>query len=224
MHACHTLTLDQLLSLRDGDPADAQAKSHAERCSLCSREISRLRSVQSALHALPALVPPPYDGAALQERLQRIRAYRKTRIAAAAGICALAVALITSIYVVRPRDATEATSAPQETSVATASIDPMPEKLSLVIRSQELESRLRRLPRRPQIERASTSATIDALQSHIQWVDYQLSLSDDAGMTERQAAELWQNRIQLMDSLLKVRYAEAQRTAVALNDVSRGSL
>jgi hypothetical protein len=85
---------------------------------------------------------------------------------------------------------------------------------SLVIRSQELESRLQRLPRRPHIERGSTSATIDTLQSRIQWLDYQLSLSSDVGMTESQSAQLWENRIQLMDSLLKVRSAEAQRAAV----------
>jgi hypothetical protein len=73
---------------------------------------------------------------------------------------------------------------------------------------------LRRLPSRPVVERASTTTTIDSLQSSIQWLDYQLSVAADVGLSERQAAQLWEDRIQLMDSLVKVRFAEAQRFAV----------
>jgi len=55
---------------------------------------------------------------------------------------------------------------------------------------------------------------IGDIQSRIQWVDYQLSLADDVGMSDRQSAALWQDRIRLMDTLVKVRSAEAQRFAV----------
>jgi hypothetical protein len=85
---------------------------------------------------------------------------------------------------------------------------------TLVTRSQNLESQLRRMPSRPIVERAGTTTIIDSLESSIQWVDYKLSVANDAGLSEQQAAQLWQDRIHLMDSLVKVRYAEAQRFAV----------
>jgi hypothetical protein len=85
---------------------------------------------------------------------------------------------------------------------------------ALVIRSQQLDARLQQLPTRPRVERASTTVTIDSLEQRIQWVDYQLSLAQDVGLSESQASRLWQDRVRLMNSLVKVRYAEAQRFAL----------
>ena len=224
MHVCHTLTLDQLISLRDGDPVDAEVKLHVERCAACSKEITRLHSVRTALQDLPTLNAPAYNGAGMRARLQAVRTYRAAKIAAAAGVCTLTLVLILAVNGVGRRDRI---AMDVQTPVADVALDLDADDLnvnSLVIRSQELEERLQRLPRRPQIERASTSATIDTLQSRIQWVDYQLSLSNDVGMTDSQSAELWANRIQLMDSLLMVRYAEAQRTAAVMTSLPRSSL
>jgi hypothetical protein len=84
--------------------------------------------------------------------------------------------------------------------------DPIP---SLVSRSQHLEAVLQRLPPRPAVERAATSATIDDLQTRIQMLDQRLSASakDDLDQTRR----LWSARVELMNSLVYVRYAEAAR-------------
>jgi DNA-directed RNA polymerase specialized sigma24 family protein len=79
---------------------------------------------------------------------------------------------------------------------------------SLVSRSQRLEAVLNTLPPRPTVERAATSVAIDELQTRIQILDQQLSAAaDDRHQTQR----LWSARVQLMNSLIYVRYAEAAR-------------
>lgn len=221
MRACNALPIDQLLSLRDGHPVDATALAHLEGCSSCGKELERLRSLRFALKALPDISPPPYDGAGIRARLRSSRVYRAATAAAAAGVGALTLAVITFVSSPRSNEISDDTST---VATTTGTSDVVPNVNSLVIRSQELDSRLQRLPHRPQIQRASTSATIDTLQNRIQWVDYQLSMAHEAGMTERQSAELWENRIQLMDSLLKVRYVEAQRAATVFTGSFRSSL
>jgi hypothetical protein len=49
---------------------------------------------------------------------------------------------------------------------------------------------------------------IDTIEERIQWLDFQLSDAPDSGLNERQTQRLWSERVELMDSLVKVRYAE----------------
>jgi hypothetical protein len=84
----------------------------------------------------------------------------------------------------------------------------------LVGQSQQLEAVLARLSSPRQIERAGTASTIDTLQERIQWVDFQLSVAEDVGLNKQQSTQLWQDRVQLLDTLVKVRYADAQRIAM----------
>ena len=79
----------------------------------------------------------------------------------------------------------------------------------LVAQSQQLEQILQTLPQRPRIERVSTAATIDTIEQRIAWLDFQLSSVADEDLSEEQSRRLWRERVELMDSLVKVRYAEA---------------
>jgi hypothetical protein len=99
------------------------------------------------------------------------------------------------------------------TEVAAAALK-QPSLATLVSYSQLLDRTLHEMPRRPTTERAATGATIDSLQEHIQWVDFQLSVARDVGLNPTQSAQLWEDRVRLMNSLLAVRYAEAQRFAM----------
>jgi hypothetical protein len=85
---------------------------------------------------------------------------------------------------------------------------------ALVEYSQELEALLAMLPQSGSIERAGTETTIDELQSRIQWLDFQLSVASEVGLSERQATELWQDRVGLLDALVKVKYADTSRMAM----------
>jgi hypothetical protein len=87
----------------------------------------------------------------------------------------------------------------------------------LVARSQRLEQTLRALPRGPVVVSAGTAGTIAELQDRIALVDYRLNAGFDEGPgdeleTER-ARRLWQERVELMNTLLAVRYAQAQQVS-----------
>jgi hypothetical protein len=51
---------------------------------------------------------------------------------------------------------------------------------------------------------------IDNLESQVQWLDHQLSTATDA-MPAPQAEQLWRDRVEVMNSLVQLRYVEAQR-------------
>jgi hypothetical protein len=212
--------------LRDGEPMEAYVAQHVNTCVACSRELERLRSVRVALATLPTMTAPAYNLLATREHRQSIvgRSLRTVGTTTlAAGIGAVVLLVTFTMRMDRSRETATSSTAAAATDmplVAATQLDRStalpddPPMATLVKRSQDLESRLRRLPNRPHIERASTTTTIDSLQSRIQWVDYQLLVANDVGLNERQAALLWEDRIQLMDSLVKVRYAEAQRFAL----------
>jgi len=80
---------------------------------------------------------------------------------------------------------------------------------ALVQRSQQLEAELDALPQRPSVERVATAVNIDGIEQRIQWLDFHLSAGNDV-LDQMQTQQLWQERVNLMDSLVKLRYAEAR--------------
>lgn len=220
MHA----SIEQLLSLRDGEPNALKLVEHVEKCAICAHELARLRATHSLLRALPQLKAPYFDASKYQaNHAVPSRTPRYAVLGAlAAGMAMLAIAInlmsertpqaiasqpmITKAAPIKPQTSidTEHTISPgaHHANNATAMV--------LEHQSQRLERLLKQLPERPRAERAATAATIEALQTRIQWVDYQLSLANEVGLNEQQSMQLWQDRVALMDSLIKVRYTQAQ--------------
>lgn len=203
MHA----RLDELLSLRDGAPVDARVRAHVDECAGCAAELARAESLQQRLRALSPAPDAVADGwPEVQSRLAAARATspiaaRVAPYAAAASVVALAL-----FAALRWTDA----PAPAESGPAplivldTGSVD------QLRSRSQELEALLAALPERPAVARAGTSVPIESLEAQVQWLDHQLTLAGAAG----QAAEterLWRDRVEAMNSLVQLRYVEAQQ-------------
>ena len=83
---------------------------------------------------------------------------------------------------------------------------------ALMVESRQLESDLRALPDEPRVMRASTVATIADIENAVAAIDFQLN---DAGvqMTQEEIELFWRERVRLMQSLVHLRYAQAQRTA-----------
>ena len=159
-------------------------------------ELARLKKLKHELRQLPSFEPPEHAWPLLRERLERLPRRRGGApwIFVPAAVAAGLVATLTLLWLMHmnrghpgPDDAIR----------------------SLVSRSQRLEAVLNTLPPRPPVERAATSAAIDELQTRIQMLDQQLSAAatDDRYRTQR----LWSARVQLMNSLVYVRYAEAAR-------------
>jgi len=126
-------------------------------------------------------------------------------------VAALAFVTLTAIFFVALRDGTRTPVAehkPVEQQTPAIDIIETARVPELVARSQQLEDLLQKLPDRPRIERVSTAAMIDTIEDRIQWLDFQLSDARDSGLNEEQTRRLWRERVELMDSLVKVRYAE----------------
>lgn len=83
---------------------------------------------------------------------------------------------------------------------------------TLMVQSRQLETDLRSLPDAPRVMRASTVATISDLEDRIAAIDYQLN-DAEARMTPEDRELFWRERVRLMNSLLQLRYAQAQRAA-----------
>jgi hypothetical protein len=83
---------------------------------------------------------------------------------------------------------------------------------ALMVESQELEEDLRSLPSQPQLVRAGTAATIAGLEEQIAAIDYRLN--DSAIRMSHEQMELyWRERVRLMNLLVQLRTAQAQRSA-----------
>jgi hypothetical protein len=160
-------------------------------------ELARLNRLKHELRQLPSFEPPEHAWPLIRERLERLPRRRRgvPRVFMPAAVAAGLVATLTLLWLMH---LDRGHAGPDDDTIQ-----------SLVSRSQRLEAVLNTLPPRPTVERAATSAAIDELQTRIQMLDQQLSAAanDDRHRTQR----LWSARVQLMNSLVYVRYAEAAR-------------
>ena len=205
MHA----RIDHLLSLRDHAPTEAWVAEHVEQCPECGAELRRLERMRSKLQALPQMEPQADSWAAIQAKMRSDsgvpvweRRLRHVAVAASLFVLGVVVTVIVRQHGITPPAEVADTRVPPE-SVAVSMVN------DLVSQSQHLDHMLQSLPDRPQIERVSTAATIDTIEQRIQWLDFQLSYAHEQGLNERQAQRLWSERVELMDSLVKIRSAES---------------
>jgi hypothetical protein len=83
---------------------------------------------------------------------------------------------------------------------------------ALMVESRQLESDLRSLPNEPRVMRAGTVTTISEIKDRVAAIDYQLN-DPDIQMTSEETEIFWRERVRLMKLLVRLRYAQAQRTA-----------
>lgn len=207
----------ELLSLRDGEPIDASTEQHIVTCAQCRLELARLHGLKNGLRQMPQLSPPPLAWALIREELGRLPLRRQnwswlTVYAASVLGAVIALAFLWSIHLGHGHAAVD--------SVGVASIANHNDALDpLLTRSQELEQILQGLPQRPTVQRAATSVAIDELQTRIQVVDLQLAEEAKGQPDRAQLNRLWNARVQLLNSLVYLRYAEAVRDGNASVDL-----
>lgn len=207
MHA----RLDQLLSLRDGAPVAAEIREHVRDCAECAGQLATAGRLRDRLRALPA-APEPEANAWERVEARVADVYRRRRqvarlaqLAAAASVAALA--LFAGL-----RWMESGTRAKETGTVVAAAAAPIRdhELAELQARSQVLEEVLAALPARPAVGRAATSLPIDSLEAQVQWLDHQLTLAGADGHVP-QEQRLWRDRVEVMNSLVQLRYVEAQQ-------------
>jgi len=231
---------EDLLSVRDGEPVDAAVAERALDAEH-EREIERLRKTRDALRGLPELAPPDgmWERITAVERATRGRSNTWLRRAAglgvAAAVAALAVVLIATPS--RPRGGVDQSAALQasDDAPATAAVD-VPSSIvggptlfdpdrpfvgarivpasypALVQESARLDGALRRLSYQRPMMSGETASTIVGLEERIALIDEQLTYSNARGAPQPQRTALWGERVELMNALVHVRYAQAQPT------------
>lgn len=175
-------------------------------------------ALQSGLRALPDTMPPRAVWRRIREQaeaeglLRKAPVRRINRWYAGAGLAAAALFAAVLLprlespvgegFPVVPDNARVSNATP----VVASTLD------TLMVESRELEEDLRALPERPKVVRAGTQATIVEMEDRIAAIDYQLS-DPTIRMTEADREIFWRERVRLMKSLLRLRYAQSQRTA-----------
>jgi hypothetical protein len=209
MHA----RIEQLLSLRDGEPVDARVREHVATCAECAATLASADALRARLQALPELEPAADGGfAAVLER--RDRADHRAALRIRAGRIAVAASIVAIAFGAAWRFADErappsASARPELTATGAAEALALDRVAQLQSRSAALEAALAAIGNRPAVERAGTALPIDTLEAQVQWIDYQLLANADALAAET----LWRDRVEAMDSLVRLRYVEAQRVA-----------
>jgi hypothetical protein len=83
---------------------------------------------------------------------------------------------------------------------------------ALKVQSQVLERNLRLLPQQPTVMKVSTATTIQELQDQIAAIDYRLN-DPTIRLDPSQEEIYWRERVRLMNSLVRLRYAQVQRVS-----------
>jgi len=219
MHA----SFNDLVRLRDHPHlADAGLLAHVRSCSQCGEELRLLEQRTNALRRLPTTASAPDRWQSIQRALTQyssetapVRARPAWWLAASSA----AVVVVAVLVTVQPDniDVSEqaAGNLPMTDSAdATDSANLLgAPRVGLIEESQRLELLLAEFPESPRVTRASTALTVADLEDRIQWVDYRLNMVHEAGLDPDQSQPLWRERVDLLNSLVAVRYAEARTLA-----------
>ncbi len=131
--------------------------------------------------------------------------YSGVGLAAAIALAAVLVPVMMNSPSVPP-----AVTEPQNSQVTNSTqVDALQ---ALMVESRQLESDLRSLPDEPRVMQAGTVSTISDIKDRVAAIDYQLS-DPNVQMTSEETEIFWRERVRLMKLLVRLRYAQAQRTA-----------
>jgi hypothetical protein len=183
---------------------------------ICGLTADEREVLRTELGELPDTVPPRAVWERIREQaeaegLVRRRLLRRP-INWYGGAGLAAAALISAVAL------TQLMNAPQTdfptVPAGSGQQDPIPFNAlpALMVESQQLESDLRSLPSEPRVRMAGTVAAISNIEDRIAAIDYQLN-DPDVSMTSEEQEVFWRERVRLMKLLVRLRYAQAQRTA-----------
>jgi hypothetical protein len=181
---------------------------------ICALTADEHVSLQQGLRALPDTMPPRQVWARIREQAEAEGLFTdpqaQSRNGWYLGAGVAAAALLAAVLMLGSVPETDPASVvPQNIPSDLVA----PSKLrALQVQSQQLESDLRALPEQPSVGRASTVATMSEIEDRIAAIDYQLN-DATAEWVEGDREIFWRERVRLMNLLLQLRYAQAQRAA-----------
>jgi hypothetical protein len=182
----------------------------------CGLSIQERDVLQTNLRQLEDTVPPRavwqrIEEQARAEGLFTPRITERTKWLAGAGLAAAVVLAVLNIPVSPVTDSGQQQFPTEPEYAATkANSDDLRGLNALMVESRQIERNLRALPAQPSLVRASTAATISELEDQIAGIDYLLN-HPGLEMSPEQEEIYWRERVRLMNSLLQLRTAQAQR-------------
>jgi hypothetical protein len=210
MHA----RVEHLLSLRDGGPIDAEVRAHVHGCPQCTAALADVTALPARLRALRPVEPDSRGWEDVRARLARRRSADVVRVRMSRA------AAVASLTVIVSAVAWRVAEMPNERSlrpVGALVAPPTAEEVLALDRvarlrqqSSALEAALATIGERPAVQRAGTALPIDALEAQVQWIDHRISASGDA----LEAEQLWRERVDAMNTLVRLRYVESQPLAM----------
>jgi len=193
--------------------------------------------VTESLRRLPEIDPPADAWARIRASQHRPFWARPKAVWSGVAVAACAALIVVSLQIREPESAVTAPmvveaaptdSAPVVPTAVGGSAGDRGDVEALRRQSRQLELRLAALPRRSQVVRADVAGMISELQDQIAAVDYQIRRTGSASSStarwpaptpaavysvdrvgEYEQDQLWGERVQLMDRLVRVRFAEA---------------
>jgi len=180
---------------------------------ICALTADEYGALQEGLRRLPETMPPRAVWNRIREQAEAEglihEPFKQKRSTWYAGIGLAAAALLATV-ILQPTTDLQGVVVPQQNPT---NIVVEPSNLqALMVQSRQLESDLRALPAEPRVARAGTVATIFDIENRIAGIDYQLNDSE-VRMSPADREIFWRERVRLMNLLLQLRYAQAQRAA-----------
>jgi len=172
--------------------------------------------LQNRLRELKDTTPPRevwqrIEAQARAEGMFQGRYFETAKWLTGAGIAAAVVLAVLNVPLTPEIDSSEGVF-PDTPAIADLDSSGPANLNALMVQSQQIERDLRALPGQPRMVRAGTAATIAELEDRIAAIDYRLN--HPAYRLGRVEAEIyWRERVRLMNSLLDLRRAQAQRMA-----------
>lgn len=181
--------------------------------------VDELERLKRRLGELPETMPPRAVWHRIQEQvraeglLSKPVSHQRVKWLVGAGIAAAVLLTVLRMPgVLNPDSGEQIAAEPEFRSTPQSTPSNAQELNALMVQSQQLEQNLRAVPYQPRMMRASTAATISNLEDRIAAIDYQL-IHPAIRMSPAQKRLYWRERVRLMDSLVKLRYAQAQRAS-----------
>ncbi len=207
--------LAELLDLRDEPEAPGAIADHVAGCAFCRAEFERLQHLRTAMRATPDVVGRdawPEVIARLEHRPASLPLPRPTWRIAGTLAAVMAIAIGLALFdgsTVQVDDVRAPTPMPQA-----GATDPGGDSIAALMQeSRRLESLLAAMPEEPRVARAATVLTTAGLEDRIEWVDLAIGANAASSTDAATVAPLWRQRVDLMNSLVAVRYAEARTTS-----------
>lgn len=197
-------SFEDLLDVRDGEGRPDTA-AHVASCARCAAEVERMTSLASALRDLPPIDPPTDGWAAVRAQLEGGR--RRRRLSAGAGV-ALALAASLAMVLLLPKG-TSVPPAGLFVGVPPVALDDaeVAKVSELMEESQRLEEMLRSVGSRGRVVNGLESIAATDLEYEIGLIDAKLAGPRTVRLSSKETARLWEQRVHLMNDLVRVRGA-----------------